>query len=456
MSTDTKLERIDVQEFIQRCVAELKEAIGEPTDPGDSDAAAESLEEQLEHVRGVLASSKSAGKGLDTSSLQQQEKHLAEQLEQLRGKKEKRRSEARQRIESAAWGKQYLSELESETRSWSQFGGLEHDEFYEEFVSSLDSTIKALGSADFSAATVIESEHDFWSRDVAGEYMDVVPIGNDEGKLVGCDLKRRWHRNGDRSWLSEDNLAELRFSAAGARYSEAIVPAELRWAVSSANASKPETPHDASPIAIRSTGSLLLTEGEKPRFDDHSHNPRCLELWELVDRAFAGLASKSEPLCIDEAHDENPAVAWLCRQLRELTSAEPIYPLTPKPLDSRATYERVKAHWDAFVNAPWSSAVDHSLAKFKYLLESGDRPRFWCEAHHNHYGFRLRTRDHTWITGYAYINTKHEPNESDNEITNVWFPDEQNNSQPSSARVGAMRLKLYELRDRKDNYGRRY
>lgn len=34
---------------------------------------------------------------------------------------------------------------------------------------------------------------------------------------------------------------------------------------------------------------------------------------------------------------------------------------------------------------------------------AGERARFWHKAYENHYGFRVRTRDHTWIEGFLFI-----------------------------------------------------
>lgn len=53
--------------------------------------------------------------------------------------------------------------------------------------------------------------------------------------------------------------------------------------------------------------------------------------------------------------------------------------------------------------APWADEIDGLWAKLKFAIENGDRPRFWRLNFANHFGFRLRTRDHSWITGRIFV-----------------------------------------------------
>lgn len=63
----------------------------------------------------------------------------------------------------------------------------------------------------------------------------------------------------------------------------------------------------------------------------------------------------------------------------------------------------IQSDWLAFVRAPWSSSLKGPVASLKYVLESGEVPRFWYEKLDNHYGFRIRTRDHSWLSGEVYV-----------------------------------------------------
>jgi hypothetical protein len=56
-----------------------------------------------------------------------------------------------------------------------------------------------------------------------------------------------------------------------------------------------------------------------------------------------------------------------------------------------------------FINAPWTNETSGVLANFKYYCEQGERPRFNNLEVEGLYGFRLRTRDHSWILGQIYI-----------------------------------------------------
>ena len=85
------------------------------------------------------------------------------------------------------------------------------------------------------------------------------------------------------------------------------------------------------------------------------------------------------------------------------TTAEPRFEPWTVELTSAEVFELIKAHWLAFVRAPWSRELRDKFALLKYSVENGERARFWTEDFKNHFGFRLRTRDHDWITGKIFI-----------------------------------------------------
>lgn len=62
-----------------------------------------------------------------------------------------------------------------------------------------------------------------------------------------------------------------------------------------------------------------------------------------------------------------------------------------------------------FIDAPWTAETTGVLANFKYYCEQRERPRFHNLSIDGLYGFRLRTRDHSWITGRIYIVPKTMP-----------------------------------------------
>ena len=71
--------------------------------------------------------------------------------------------------------------------------------------------------------------------------------------------------------------------------------------------------------------------------------------------------------------------------------------------DLRRPTASFQADWDVLVGAPWAKSLSHASAKLKYTLESKERPRFWHEETDGHFGFRLRTRDHTWLVGDVFV-----------------------------------------------------
>ena len=112
-------------------------------------------------------------------------------------------------------------------------------------------------------------------------------------------------------------------------------------------------------------------------------------------------AGGSLDLAVD--YHDNPLMAHLRAKLLPLTTAEPRFRPNAERLRSEEIAKRIKPDWDAFVHAPWSSAITGPLALAKHLLEAGERPRFWNEDFVGAYGMRLRTRDHDWLLATIYV-----------------------------------------------------
>lgn len=97
----------------------------------------------------------------------------------------------------------------------------------------------------------------------------------------------------------------------------------------------------------------------------------------------------------------------LMRHLRDFVLNQTIPELpfvrTDEELTSPEIYQRIKTHWDELARCPWSDSIALNLALLKYGVENGEKARFWVERYKNHYGFRLRTRDHSWIRGFIHI-----------------------------------------------------
>jgi hypothetical protein len=97
-----------------------------------------------------------------------------------------------------------------------------------------------------------------------------------------------------------------------------------------------------------------------------------------------------------------------------------------------------------FIDAPWTAETTGVLANFKYYCEQRERPRFHNLSIDGLYGFRLRTRDHSWISGQIYIVPKTMkyavPESKVPEITKL------NSGQHILARMGRMILLVTEAR----------
>lgn len=93
----------------------------------------------------------------------------------------------------------------------------------------------------------------------------------------------------------------------------------------------------------------------------------------------------------------------------EKTTDKPLFAPSAEQITSNDVFARIKPHWELFVNGPWSREIQGELAVLKYLAENGERPRFWIDGFANLYGFRVRTRDHSWIEGMIYISESASP-----------------------------------------------
>ena len=66
--------------------------------------------------------------------------------------------------------------------------------------------------------------------------------------------------------------------------------------------------------------------------------------------------------------------------------------------------KEVGMYWKAFISSPWASEINGpAVIMLKHLCVRGvETPDIWTLEHKGHYGFHVRTRDHSWITGKIY------------------------------------------------------
>jgi hypothetical protein len=114
-------------------------------------------------------------------------------------------------------------------------------------------------------------------------------------------------------------------------------------------------------------------------------------------------------LDLAKEYPSNPVMYQLRNFVLGKTTDKPIFEPSRDTPSSSEVYKTIKSQWDLFTNCPWSSSIVDPFALLKYSVENGERVRFWQDGFKNYYGFRMRTRDHNWISGKIYIDPSSNP-----------------------------------------------
>ena len=110
-------------------------------------------------------------------------------------------------------------------------------------------------------------------------------------------------------------------------------------------------------------------------------------------------------------HNSLEVVSWpeqlsarLSRAISKFATTQNLFEPRDVRLPTSSIWEEIGIYWDAFVSSPWAEEIDSpALIMLKHLCERGiERPHFWTLQHKGHYGFRVRTRDHSWIVGRIF------------------------------------------------------
>jgi hypothetical protein len=151
-----------------------------------------------------------------------------------------------------------------------------------------------------------------------------------------------------------------------------------------------------------------------------------------------------------KTYDDNP----LLKQLRDCFAGQmkpdPLkFEPTDEQLASPSIYQKIKKEWERFAACPWSNDITGPLAMLKYLVENGERARFWVAGFKNYYGFRIRTRDHTWIKGFMFIDTNRtvDLDKANIQIVTVEDPETRRNGIQKSMVMGNVWLAVWEATD---------
>jgi len=96
-----------------------------------------------------------------------------------------------------------------------------------------------------------------------------------------------------------------------------------------------------------------------------------------------------------------------CRKIAADTVGDPKFLLGQRSLSDREIYKLVGSYWRGFLDAPWEESTEGSYALLKYLCTRDETPIFFSYGTHGHFGFRILTPDHYWITGEVYCPPEH-------------------------------------------------
>ncbi|HMN42461.1 MAG TPA: hypothetical protein PKE29_16595 [Phycisphaerales bacterium] len=288
--------------------------------------------------------------------------------------------------------------------------------------------------------------------DDAARLIEVIPSGlttNDDGVVVKAAI-----RFGNRT------VAEVAVSTESPRFEKSFRPKPLSWLPRLANetAGRSHLSYDHGPIGavvIAAAEQLMLPTGFTFDEEERHWNGSLRHQRQEVDARglpyqHAGrlLAAAVESIggALDVAGDyENVFVRAVKAQVLQNTSAESRWEMTREFPSSDKVLAMIKDDWSHVAAAPWSRDIVGVWAKLKYTIENGERPRFWCEKHKDHYAFRVRTRDHSWITGRVFIDRTQTPSAQDTPLART--EESTGHSEPETMRVGRMYLRVTEQRD---------
>ena len=82
-------------------------------------------------------------------------------------------------------------------------------------------------------------------------------------------------------------------------------------------------------------------------------------------------------------------------------SKEPLF--VPRGPERDKLEDVIEPVWNAVRNAGWNETLKGPLAKLKYLCEEKVRARAWFGKYEGQFGFRFRTKDHSWLVGTIFI-----------------------------------------------------
>jgi len=162
---------------------------------------------------------------------------------------------------------------------------------------------------------------------------------------------------------------------------------------------------------------LELFEGN---FCDNLKKPSVSEEW------IREFSENGNIIDLDKEYSEGSLLEYLKGIVLEntvLKSDSPFNVADDARMISEEIFVRFEKNWNKFVKGPWLPEISGTLARLKFYCENKEKPRFYNNGLKNSYGFRLRTRDHSWINGTIYLLPENMEESSKNEIEVRTDPD---------------------------------
>jgi hypothetical protein len=112
---------------------------------------------------------------------------------------------------------------------------------------------------------------------------------------------------------------------------------------------------------------------------------------------------KGEGVIDPEAEALPPLLHKLIVSIKAKTGHNPFLDAETNRYSTQEVYELIGAYWDRMINSPWNSETTKDFARLKNLCaKSNDGVNVWGESSKGLFGFKVRTREHDWISGWIF------------------------------------------------------
>ena len=152
-----------------------------------------------------------------------------------------------------------------------------------------------------------------------------------------------------------------------------------------------------TPKLVESIPAFKFFDG---KFCNDLKEPTVFERWN------SEIVKKENVLDLDQEYSEGGLLKYikdLVINNTVLGSDSPFDESDDSHLPSQKIFLKFEKNWNKFVKGPWVPEMEGILANLKHYCEKRDIPSFYNNGLKNSYGFRLRTRDHSWIKGTIYL-----------------------------------------------------